>query len=133
MEQLKTLIEGSNGLSSLDSLLKVIADALNISVTHLQSNLGEYLSQIGRYGLVDNIFKYGMIMFGVMTVFFFVFAVLSSLDRYDDLDTEEFKVKMKYSWVIFIPSAMYTVQQIAIYWASPEIYSIVYLKGILGL
>lgn len=134
MEQLKTLIEGSNGLSSLDSLLKVIADALNVSVSHLQSNLGDYLSMIGRYGLIDNIFGYGMgILFGA-TAIFIVIATLSCLDAYgNNFSSDKFKIRLRYSWIIFVPSVMYAIQQIAIYWASPEIYSIVYLKGILGM
>lgn len=55
MNELKTMIENSKGLGSLDQLLKTIADALNVSVTQLQQNLPDYLEQIGRYGLIDNI------------------------------------------------------------------------------
>ena len=54
MEQLKTLIESSQGLGAFDRLLQTLADALNVSVQQLQQNLPEYLHQFGAYQMIGN-------------------------------------------------------------------------------
>lgn len=135
MNELKTLIENSGGLNSLDQLLKTIADALNVSVGQLQSNLPDYLEQIGRYGLIDNIMNglWFSLFIGVLTSVM-VIVILFGLIFVENL----FKFKIKYFLTAgIIPFATLfifnVIQQVMLYWASPQIYAIKYLKDMLGM
>lgn len=134
MNELKTLIENSGGLKSLDQLLKTIADALNISVTQLQSNLPDYLAQIGRYGLIDNIV--GGLYIGLFIGF--LIGGLGCLSMFMWSESEKVRLKNKtYAIVALSPFLIVfilnTIAQILIYWASPQIYAIKYLKDMLGM
>lgn len=134
MSELKTLIQNSGGLKSLDQLLKTVADALNISVGQLQSNLPNYLEQIGRYGLIENIV-------GGIWISLFIGGLISfaiSISLFMAHDFVKFKIKSKHFLIAgFVPTSAIFIfnltQQVLLYWASPQIYAIKYLKDLLGI
>lgn len=134
MNELKTLIENSGGLKSLDQLLKTVADALNISVTQLQNNLPDYLTQIGRYGLINNITDslFLSLLLGVAGSLIIFLALLIPV-------TEEWvKITKKRGVLIVVsPTLLLFIfmvsSEILKYWVSPQIYALKYLKTLLGM
>jgi hypothetical protein len=130
MEQLKALIESSNGLGAFDALLKTLADSMNVSVQQLQQNLPEYLYQFGAYELIGNLvfILIVMLLLGSLIIFaitaFAFFLIEETLDIENGAKAKTFKNVIKIEvifWLGFL--AVFMGLEIIKFAISPYVYA----------
>ena len=113
-------------LASLDGLIAQLADMLGATIEMIKDQGMDYVVMYGRYALVQEVF--GKLIGGTM-IGMVIWAIVSALTTVEATNMEEASKKFKknFKWgvkYVYIFAFVLASKAIALYFISPEVYSI---------